>query len=303
MTDHDLSDLLDRLGDRAPVGAPPTAAMLAAATRARRRRTTWLAVGSTAAVLAATVGVAAVLNRPAEQVLPEPAPGVVTPTPVVTPPGTRLVGLGHVAIAVPEDWGTNRLSCGTPQKDTVIIDQGFVCLAQFPRPKGVESVHVYPGWYGAYGERGKVETESFDLDGEPAERVTTICYHEFDDAALCRGAVYLREADATFVAESSSQDARSKVAEILSWVRVVTDRVAVPGFQEANINWYHQDISSAEHYRTALEMLGLQVEIVSREPRMGESIHVGRILEVSPQPGTMLAPGSVVTVTESAGLN
>jgi len=299
MTDHDISELLDRLGERAPVGPPPTAAMLSAATRSRRRRTTWLAAGASAAVLVVTIGGAAVLNRPAEEVLPAPAPGVPSPTQLVTPPGTRLVGLGHAAIAVPEEWGTNELRCGTPVKDTVIIDQGFVCLAYISRPKGVESVHVYPGWYGGFGERSLVETESFDVDGEPAERVATACVDEYDRSIDCRGAVYLPAADVTFLAVSSSQNARAKIEEMLTWIRVVPDWVGVPGFQDAN-HWEHAEISESDHYREAVGVLGLRVEVVSRKPRNGESVDPGTILGVEPQPGTMLAPGSTVTVTEVA---
>jgi hypothetical protein len=300
MTDHDLSDLLDRLGERVSVGPPPSAAVLAAATRARRRRTTWLAVGSAVAVLAATIGGAVLLNNDSEHVLPQPAPGVPTPTQVATPPGTRLVGIGHLAIAVPEEWGTNALRCGEPMQDTVIIDQGVVCLARFGRQKGVESVHVYDGWYGGFGERSKAETAPFDIDGEAAERVATICPPEYTEFAVCHGAVYLPEADVTFLADSSSQDSRAKVDEILSWILVVPDKVAVPGFQQANIRWDHQYISTGEHYRTMLETLGLGVEVLIRQPRYGESLEEGRILDVSPHPGTMLAPGSVVHVTEVA---
>jgi hypothetical protein len=297
MTDHDLSDLLDRLGERAPVGSPPTEAMLAAAVHSRRRRTTWLAAGSTAAVLALTTGGVVVLTSEPEPVLPQPAPGIPTPTQQVAPPGTRFVGLGHASIAVPEGWGTNELRCGTPQQDTVIIDEGSVCLAYFPRPTGVESVFVYPGWYRGFANTpNEVQTESFDLDGEPAERVVTDCPTDINGYTLCRGAVYLPGQDVTFVAESSSEKAQSEVAEILSWIRILPGLVAVPGFQDAN-EWDHAEISRADHYREALETLGLRVEVASKDDRIRDE---GYVLGVEPPPGTMLAPGSVVRVTEVA---
>lgn len=297
MTDHDLPDLLDRLGERTLVGAPPTAAMLAAATRARRRRTTWLAVGSTAAALAVTISGAALLNSDPEQVLPEPAPGVPTPTQVVAPAGTRLVGLGHAAIAVPEEWGTNRLRCATPVHDTVIIDQGAVCLADYPRPEDVESVHVYRGWYGGFGQPNEVGTQSFDLDGERAERVATACYREYDGTGVCTGAVYLPDQEVSFVVDSSSENPRAKVAEILSWIHMISDQVGIPGFQHINFTWYHAEVTAADHYRAELEKLGLRVEVVAHERQV---LEVGNVLSVEPQPGTMVAPGSVVTVTEVA---
>ena len=70
-------------------------------------------------VLASTLGGAA-----------NPGPPAGSPSPIVTPPGTRLVGVGHAAIAVPEEWGTNKALCGVPQQDTVVIDVAAVeaCL-------------------------------------------------------------------------------------------------------------------------------------------------------------------------------
>lgn len=299
MTDHDISELLERLGERTAVRPAPTATMLATAAHARRRRTTWLAVGA-AALLAVTIGGTAVLKSAGEETPSDRHPAVPTPTQLVTPPGTRLVGIGHAAIAVPEQWGTNRMFCATPLEDTVVIDLGAVCLAYRSRPRGVESVEVHGGWFGGVGQQGEVATEPFEVDGEPAERIATDCPPEYNGISVCRGAVYLPGADVTFVAESSSEDSRAKVDEILSWILVVPDRAGVPGFQDINFTWYHAEISPAQHYRAALESLGLRVETVARKSRNGESIEEGDILGVDPLPGSMLALGSLVTVTEVA---
>ena len=148
--------------------------------------------------------------------------------------------------------------------------------------RGVESVEVHPGWYRGFGERGEVETEPFELGGEPAERIATSCPTDVSGRTFCRGGIYLPDQDVTLLAESSSENSRAEVAEILSWVRIVPHLVAVPGFQDTNSGDLRQT-TPAEHYRTALELLGLQVETVSREPRTGESIDEGSILEVSPQ--------------------
>jgi hypothetical protein len=292
MTDHDLSDLLERLGERTSVGPPPTDAMLAGASRDRRRRTAWLAAGAAAAV-AVTVGGVALLGSSSDPAGNGPADP--SPTSFVTPPGTRLVGVGHAAIAVPEEWGTNRVICANPHEDTVVIDLGAVCLAYHPRPRGVESVEVVPGWYGGFGEQSEVETESFEVDGEPAERVATACPTEDADYTFCRGAVYLPDQDVTFLAESTSRGGRAKVAEILSWIKVVPGLVGVPGYQDVNYGWYHQKISPSEHYADAVEALGLRVEVVAEEDQVRKE---GSVLRVEPRPGTMAAPGSVVTVTE-----
>jgi heat shock protein HslJ len=51
MTDPDLSELLERAGERTHVGPPPIASMVAGASRTRRSRTLMLAAGASAAVL------------------------------------------------------------------------------------------------------------------------------------------------------------------------------------------------------------------------------------------------------------
>ena len=35
---------------------------------------------------------------------------------------TRLLGLNHAAVEVPDSWATNESSCGTPMVDTVVVD-------------------------------------------------------------------------------------------------------------------------------------------------------------------------------------
>ena len=140
MTDHDLSELLDRLGERVPVGSPPTGEMLAAGARARRRRTTWLAAG-TAAAVACTIGGVTLLGSGSDPSQPAP--------PSFANGGRdaaryRLVGIGHIAVAVPEEWGTNRELCRSPQEDTVIIDVGLWKACNRPYPKNVDSVWLGP---------------------------------------------------------------------------------------------------------------------------------------------------------------
>ncbi len=44
----------------------------------------------------------------------------------VAPPGTRLVGYGDVAVAVPTDWEHNAVSCGSEGPDTVIYPDAAV---------------------------------------------------------------------------------------------------------------------------------------------------------------------------------
>src|SRR6478735_1435860 len=79
-----------------------------------------------------------------------------------------VVGAAAAAavIAVPESWGTNDTKCGTPQEDTVVIDQGYICQALIPRPVNVESVTVR--WSDA--PEGSEDWTEFEVDGFPALR-------------------------------------------------------------------------------------------------------------------------------------
>jgi hypothetical protein len=177
----------------------------------------------------------------------------------------------------------------------VIIDQGAVCLALVPREADVESVHVYPGWYGGFGTPDETATEQVEVAGEPAEQVPTTCGREQDDVRVCRGAVYFPENDVTFLADSSSTDAREQVTEILSWIHVVPELVAVPGYQASDMDF--QDDNAGDHYRALLAALGLEARTVTeKHPGMKP----GFVLGVQPGPGTMVAPGATVTVTEIA---
>lgn len=76
MTDRNLTDLLERLGDQVQVSPPPLAAMTRAADRTRRRRTTGAVLAAAAAVAVVGVGIQVVHDGLAdgpEPAAPEPA--------------------------------------------------------------------------------------------------------------------------------------------------------------------------------------------------------------------------------------
>ncbi len=288
MTEHDLSDLLERLGDRAPVSSPPTSAMLAAAGRARRRRTAWAAVGAATAVAAVT-GSVAVLGQqdsPSDRVA---RPPVSEPTAVVAPSGTHPVGQGRIVAAVPDEWSRNALRCGTPQRDTVVVDVGVIETCATARPAGVDSI-----WFGG-GLRMSDATDLVvdEIAGLPTRRTAIDCREGFGGSPVCSTTVYFAEDDVQIMVESSTN--RSQVERMLEWIYTVDGPVPVPGYQDSNLD--HQDDDAAEHYRTELAEVGLEVRKVA-EKRPG--IKPGYILDVDPLPGTVLEPGATVTVTEVA---
>src|SRR6476660_6171161 len=95
---HQTPDALDRLWEDIPTGQPPIADLLAtgrAATRRRRRAT----IAGVAAATLLILG-AGILGAQAFGDHRDPS-GLVADG---TGADTRLVGLGHVAIAVPASW-------------------------------------------------------------------------------------------------------------------------------------------------------------------------------------------------------
>jgi hypothetical protein len=287
MTDHDLTDLLERSAGRVPVGAPPVREMLADADRLRRRRTR-LRVGAVVlgtAVVVAGIASIAELDRGRGSADVRPT-GPDTTTPV--PAGRRLVGVGQTAIAVPDDWATNAIQCGTAVRPTVVVDVPVIETCGLVTPDVHDNVWIDEG-----GNRAMFSPDvDFEIDGVAAQRDTPVCTRYRGSIAQCSGTVFVPSANASYRAQAATAQ---RVEEILSWIRVVPDLVAVPGFGDANVA--HQDDDAGAHYRAELEGAGLLVE-VRTEPRPGQE--PGSVLDVSPRPGTMVDPGETVTVTEVA---
>jgi len=193
--------------------------------------------------------------------------------------------LGHAAIAVPDAWGTNVTRCGVPTRDTVVIDVGFTRACGMARPKGVESVEVTQG-----KPRFDFKVDrTLLVDGVRAERQATACEPGgFDGPRVCAGTVRIPSLGVIFRAESSTS--AGEVDRILEWIRIVPDRIGVPGYTiELN-----QQGRADENYVEALRKAGLTAEI---QTKTVPAVAAGFILDVAPGAGTMLRPGDVVTVT------
>ncbi|NUR95835.1 MAG: PASTA domain-containing protein [Kribbellaceae bacterium] len=272
----DLNDLLDRAAARTPVGPPPLEALRTGATRRRRRRTVAWSALSAAATVTAIVGTALTLNH-----------GRDATSPAAPPVATRLVGIGHAAIAVPTTWGTNQFSCATPTADTVLIDIGVVNLCAMPRPAGVESVQLGRGVPRMFAFHAD---ETLEIDGVPAQRQRTTCDVEgWKHVQVCSGAVWIPSRDVWFWAQSSTD--AGEVDRILQRIVLVPDRVAVPLFRT-----YDSEGRAplADAYVAQLTRLGLKPAVRTiKSPNYA----TGTIHTVSPGAGTMLAPGATVTVT------
>ncbi len=278
----DQQQLIDRLEQHAaevPVGPPPLALMRS---RARRRRQGRAAVLASAAVVAA-VGVGVAWpggwgdTGSRTPVATDPAPAIDAP-----PDGYRYVGIGDVVAAVPESWGTNDVECGTPVKDTVVIDQGVTCLMLVERPADVDSLTVRSS-LDVGDTSGWTEIE---VAGEPALRSPATV-----DGDLTRETVLVPSAETLFVAESSSADGKAVVDALLDGLTLLRDHTTVPGFQD--LAFRRGGDSMADGYADRLTRLGLAAEIVTRD---GGGLAAGTVTETAPAVGSVVAPGDTIRV-------
>lgn len=299
MNESQLTELLERAGERAAVGPAPIDAMRAGAARRRRRRTAVVSLAAAVSVVAA-VGGTAMLVTPGDGSQKVPAatngtnqpPKATNPVPTTTtevPLTTRLVGLGHVAIEVPDGWGTNQARCGTPQVDTVLVNGWMTQLCAVARPAGVESVEVGDGEPGPVYKYGFTPDEQFQIDGVRAQRQRTTCQPTADGPPVCRGIVLLPSTGVWFSAESSTSAA--EVDRILERIVVLPDRVGVP--EQYGVT-SKDDGSSGGKYADLLRGLGLRV-VTKTVNSPGYT--PGELLKVEPFPGTMLLHGAKVTIT------
>ena len=276
--------LFEELADRADVGPPPTQAMLADARRSVRHRRLGVVLGSAAVVATVALGVGLLPgvvsgNDPAG---PEPTAPVSLPG-----PGMRLVGVMDVAVEVPASWPTNRTQCGTPLADTVVVDQGAIGMCGVFRKPGVTSVALEIG-------RPRLEfhpDSETEVDGVTVRRESTTCAGPFRGVVECVSTLHFPGRDVWVRADASAttqQEARREVTEALARVHVLSDRVGVPGWRSLSAE--PQDVA----YLARLTSAGLTAHVV-HVARPG--MHPGTVLKVSPASGTVLEPGSTVTVT------
>jgi hypothetical protein len=247
-----------------------TDAVRSGATRRRRPRAV-LASAAAATTVLAVIGTANVLTSSGTSgsvTIPGPEPE----------PAMRQVGFGHAAISVPKVWGTNLSRCGTPRKDTVLIDDPSAASScQMERSTKVDSVEL-----SSTPTIGFHADEEFTIDGVGAERQRTVCR----DGGTCRGAVGIPSLQVWFRAVSSTS--ADEVDRTLAGIEIVKDRIGVPSYQS------QAERPTGAAYAKALEQLGLKATFLTRT---SQSYRVGEIFAVSPRPGTLLTPGATVTVT------
>lgn len=279
----DQQQLIDRLEERAadiPVGPPPVGLMRARARRHRQGRVAILA--SAAAVAAVAAGLAWQGGGGADDGARTPIASEGPRDPDTPPDGYRYVGEGPVVAAVPLSWGTNRTDCGTPQQDTVVIDQGVTCLALVPRPADVDSLTIQPAYDG-------LDTADWTPTEVAGERALRSPLSRQD--GVVRQAVVVPGADVSFVAESSSADGATVVGDLLDGITVLQQHTTVPAFQD--LGYDSDPASMADSYVDRLAALGLTAEVAEGN---GRGLDAGTVLRTDPAVGSVVAPGDVVRV-------
>lgn len=120
MNENEATDLLQRLAGGVREVPPPLGQLVAGGRTMRRRRRLRNVVGAAAVMGIALVG-GAVALQPDERAGRDPVttgPDPQSPEPPVAAPGTRLVGLGRVAVEVPKDWMVAENGCA---RDTGVV--------------------------------------------------------------------------------------------------------------------------------------------------------------------------------------
>ncbi|MGZ0151068.1 PASTA domain-containing protein [Kribbella sp. WER1] len=229
-------------------------------------------MGATFAVAGTVISTATLLTAPPH-------------TPPAAAPPTRLVGLGHVAIAVPADWPRNRSACGTPLENTVQVDDPSMtreCLVG--RPHDVDSVQVSDAPI-----VGFQADEKLVIDGVQAERQRTSCLDSAIGSSVCTGAVGVPSLGVWFRAESSTS--ADVVDRLLARIRIVPDQAGVPS------PWSVTGPPTGplvDGYLPRLIAVGLKFQIKQVK---SPSYPSGTLLGVSPAAGTMLPMGTTVVVS------
>lgn len=216
-------------------------------------------------------------------------------------PDGRWVGRGHAAVLVPSEWKTNDTRCGTPQSDTVVVDVGATCMALVPRPSGVESITLWespdleskPDAAREVTVNG-VEATAWDATCEPLEQFVAPGSRSPAPEEICTAFLWVETDSVQFVAQAATAE---RAEELLSTVRSDPRLSALPG---PNAFWLREQDRDPEaddkqfgaRYVRSLRGLGFEVDVVREVGDMD-----GWVIGTDPEPGTMVKPGTQVTVT------
>ncbi|MFY9914590.1 MAG: PASTA domain-containing protein, partial [Nocardioidaceae bacterium] len=155
-------------------------------------------------------------------------------TALQTPVGTRLVGYGGVAVAVPDGWGVGQTRCGTPIRDTVDFRPHRIGDRSCYLPQRVSSLTVASTSYaGAATDVGRAKLAG-DIDGVYFFRtpLRQTCPEWPAGRSGCRslwhGALVVPSRDVVLTVDSRH---KATVSSVLGSMRLIPDGyTAVPDF-------------------------------------------------------------------------
>jgi hypothetical protein len=236
-----------------------------------------------AAAAVAIVLVAAVMFLPdgnGRGVSDNPSP---SPSAPQAPPGTRLVGMGRLAVAVPEGWSTNDEKCGTALSNTVSFEANGVLSCAIPQRPHVSALRmvsttsplalIWTSWK---------HLPASELEGITIERTPT---SRGDEGSV--GALVARSEGVVMYVTSPDP---AVVDSVLDSVMVLpAGWVTVP---------YNPDLPFLSNEELALEQAGLRVEITRRDLPGRSS---GSLLGATPAFGSVVRVGSTVHLVVDSG--
>ncbi|MEP6527950.1 MAG: hypothetical protein ABJA86_12400 [Nocardioidaceae bacterium] len=258
----------------------------------RRSVKRWAIPALAAAAVAIVVVSAAVLlpdrNGESRGVSNHPSTSPLAPQ---APPGTRLVGMGRLAVAVPEGWSTNDEKCGIPLSNTVLFEANGqrTCLITL-RPK-VSALHIVSTTSAFARPWMNQDLPSSEVDGVTIERSPTRTGGDPPLAHMGNGlAVGALVAPSEGVVMWMTSPDPTVVDSVLDSVIVLpAGWVTIP---------FNPNLPLLPNELVALKRIGLNVEITRRD-LPGRS--AGALSGVTPAFGSVVPVGSTVHLVVDSG--
>jgi hypothetical protein len=282
MTHDDTPTLLRHLDTMDP-GTPPVGHLLTAG-RAAKRRQRRAVIAGTAAATTLIVGGGAVATQVINSGADTNRQDITAAQGLDVPPGTRLVGLGRVAIAVPDEWAANAASCNTPIRNTYYFPHPQDC--QIAARPGVSSVAISTAENAPNMPRVPDIQRDGTVDGYDVLSSGLICTSR--QSASCLEAFGIPDLDAWFtVRVPRSDDATDTTEAIRDSLRVLpNDYTTIP----------FVPYGTEEQVTAAMREAGLAAEVEYAECPANANC-VSGVTGVEPAIGTAMRDGSTVTLT------
>lgn len=270
---------LDRLWDDIPTGNAPIDQLLTSGRAARRRRRRAIVAGATATV-AVVVG-AGVIGTQALNAGPRRGDDLVAaPT-----PGTRLVGTGQVAVAIPAGWADGQASCNSPVKDTAFFPWPQDCVGL---DRYVSSVAITSGEFTETGTRLSDLEPAGQVEGHQVVANQATC--PVGQGESCGQVFGIPDLDAYFTVTIPAEEAGGAINQIDAIRNSLTvlpdDQTTVPFVAPG---------ASVSQMRAALEAAGLAAAVNQQTCPPTASCKIG-VLGTTPAAGSVVPAGSTVTI-------